>query len=601
MARVVARRAAALAFLVFALFSGRAASAAPPVAYEVDLTHPNAHLISVVMTVASAPAKTEIQFPAWNALYQIRDFVRNVQNLEATCSSAPLALHPVDVNSWRTGDAPCTPLVVRYQVYANEPGVFSSELIQDHAFLNPAQILFYVPAQRAQPCVVRYILPPGWNLATLLPGAGPDFTAPDYDALADSPVEAGQFQAYSFRQDGGLYRIIVRGDPGSYSSQRLLDSIQKIAAAETALMQGRPCARYTFIFHFLDAGGGGMEHACGTAIAFPAPLLKSGWQGLENTIAHEFFHLWNVKRIRPQGLVPIDYVHVEDTRDLWFSEGVTSTYAQLVLLRADLITRDEFYAHLASAIAALQARLARHFESVELSGIDGWLEKYPDYNRPVRSISYYNKGELLGDLLDLEILHASGGGHSLDDLMRKLYANAARPFTDDDLETEIAALGPSPDWVHSFFADDVDGTSELDYQQYLAYAGLKLQAIPSLVPDWGFEAARDFTGVMRVTSVEPSGDAARSGIETGDVLVALDGQKLFALPQEVEGVAPDRHVKLQVMRNGRAVTLKFDVGSTGKTNYQIEEMPGAPPQALAIRSAWLTGRSPGIATAASAP
>lgn len=600
MARAVTGRAAAIAFLAasFALFSGRVAFAAPAVAYEINLTRPDVHLIGVTMTVASALPETEIQFPAWNALYQIHDFVRNVQNLEATCGGAAMALQPVDVNTWRTGDAPCAPLVVRYQVFANEPGVFSSELIQDHAFLNPAQILFYVPRQRGRPCVVRYIVPSGWNLATLLPGDGPDFTAPDYDALADSPVEAGQFQAYSFNQNGGLYRVIVRGEPSSYPAGRLLNSIQKITAAETALMKSRPCARYTFIFHFLEEGGGGMEHACGTAIAYPAPLLDRGWLGLENTIAHEFFHLWNVKRIRPQGLVPIDYVQVNDTRDLWFSEGVTSTYAPLVLLRAGLMTQDEFYAHLASAITALQSRSARHFQSVELSGMDAWLEKYPDYNRPGRSISYYNKGELLGDLLDLEILHASGGARSLDDLMRKLYASDARPFTDDDLETRIAALGPSPAWTQQFFADDVDGTSELDYQKYLAYAGLKLEALSSLAPDWGFEAARDFTGVMRVTSVESTSDAARAGIEIGDVLVALDGQKLFALPREVEGVSPGRRVKLQVLRNGQAVTLKFSVGSTGETSYRIAEMPGAPPQALTIRDAWLTGRSPGIAGAA---
>lgn len=586
----IVTRAAALAFLAasFALSPALAADA-PAIAYTIDLTHPGAHLIGVVMTVAQAPANTEIQFPAWNALYQIRDFVRNVQNLDATCNGVVLALQPVDVNTWRSGDAPCAPLVVRYQVYANEPGVFSSELIQDHAFLNPAQILFYVPRRRGRPCVARFILPSGWQIAALLPGDGPDFTAPDYDALADSPVEAGIFQPYSFNQNGGLYRIVVRGDPGSYPAQRLLNSIKKITAAETALMGSRPCARYTFIFHFLEEGGGGMEHACGTAIAFPAPLLETNWQGLENTVAHEFFHLWNVKRIRPQGLVPVDYVRVNDTRDLWFSEGVTSAYAALVLLRAGLMTRDEFYSHLASAIGALQSRPARHFQSVELSGMDAWLEKYPDYNRPGRSISYYNKGELLGDLLDLEILHASGGAHSLDDLMRRLYADDARPFTDDELETRIRALGPPMSWVQSFFAGDVDGTDELDYQKYLDYAGLRLEAQASLAPDWGFEAARDFTGTMRVTAVKPSSAAASAGMETGDVLVALDGQKLFALPQEVVGVRPGRRVKLQVMRGGRTVTLKFSLGSVSESRYRIQEVPEAGQEEVAIRNAWLTG------------
>lgn len=578
---------------------GRAAGAASPIAYTIDLTHPDSHLVGITMTVAHARPETEIQFPAWNALYQMRDFVRHVEDLQAECSGAPLALTPVDVNTWKTGAQPCAPLVAHYQVYANQPGVFSSELNPGHAYLNPAQVLFYIPRERGQPCAARFILPSGWKLATLLPGDGPEFTAPDYDSLADSPVEAGSFQLYSFNQSGGLYRIIVRGDPANYSSTRLLDSIQKITAAETALMHSRPCARYTFIFHFTEANdGGGMEHACGAVIGFPAPLIEAGWSGLEDTIAHEFFHLWNVKRIRPQGLEPVDYIHGNDTRDLWFSEGVTSTYSALVLLRAGLMSREEFYAHLAAAIQHLQGRPARHYQSVELSGMDAWLEKYPDYNRPERSISYYNKGELLGDLLDLEIRHASGNSHDLDDLMRRLnvdFAERGKTFTDADLKMIIDSLGPPSVWVQSFFASDVDGTEELDYQKYLGYAGLKLDVEPSLTPDWGFEAAQDFDGTMRVATVEASSDAARAGIKTGDILMAVDGQKLYVLPQRLEGVKAGQHVKLEVMRGSRNLTLKFSLGSRRETSYHIEEMPNATPEEIALRNDWLTGRESSMA------
>lgn len=348
-----------------------------------------------------------------------------------------------------------------------------------------------------------------------------------------------------------------------------------------------------------------MEHACGAAIGFPAPLIATGWQGLENTIAHEFFHLWNVKRIRPRGLETVDYIHGNDTSDLWFSEGVTSTYAELVLLRAGLMRRDEFYAHLARAIEQLQQRPARHFQSVELSGMDAWLEKYPDYDRPDRSISYYNKGELLGDLLDLEIRHASGNTHSLDDLMRRLnvdFAERGQFFTDADLESIVATLGPSSVWVQSFFENDVTGTRELDYQKYLNYAGLSLDIRSSLSPNWGFEAAQDFDGTMRVAAVEASSDAARAGIEAGDILVAVDGQKLYVLPQDVEGVKPGQRVKLQVMRGSRTLTLKFSLGSRRETNYAIQEMPGATSEQIKIRNGWLTGvcENAGKRTAAAA-
>ncbi|MGH9398046.1 MAG: M61 family metallopeptidase [Terriglobia bacterium] len=580
------------------ILSIRAFGAAQPISYAIDLTHPESHLVGVTMTVPRAHAETEIQFPAWNALYQIRDFVRHVEDLRAECSGAPLTLRPVDLYTFRTGSEACSPLVVRYQVFAHEPGVFSSELIPDHAFLNLAEILFYVPDEREAADRVRFILPPEWNLITFLPrdSATETFTAAGYDALVDSPVEAGLFQLYSYTQAAALYRIAVRGDPEDYSSSRLIDTVKKITATETALMRDCPFSRYTFIFHFPQSGGGGgMEHRDGAAIAFPAPLLESNWEELENTIAHEFFHLWNVKRIRPQGLVPVDYIHGNDTRDLWFSEGVTSAYAELVLLRADLISRDEFYAHVASAIRQLERRPARRFQSVELAGLDAWLEGYPDYTRPDRSISYYNKGELLGTLLDLGVRHASANAHSLDDLMRRLntaFAEQGRCFSDDDLEKIVASLGPSPGWVHSFFENDVDGTEDLDYQKFLGYAGLELATAMSPEPDWGFKAVRGFNGVIRVATVDPASNAATAGVQTGDILKSANGQRLYALPEDMVGVKPGQRVKLGIERGSRTLTLKLNLGSRSETSYRIEEVPAASQQEIALRDGWLGGQSP---------
>ncbi|MDE3180665.1 MAG: hypothetical protein KGM47_13525, partial [Acidobacteriota bacterium] len=296
-----------LGALVFAGASPAFASAGV-ITYAIDLSHTASHLAGVTMTVPDAPPDTEIQFPAWNALYQIRDFIRNVQDLTATCSGAPLSLQPVDLYTFRTGSEGCTPLIVRYQVYAHEPGIFSSDLIPGHAFLNLAEILFYVPGRREIPVRARFNIPPSWMLVTLLPQEAGQFSAANYDALVDSPVEAGLFNLYSYSQGGAIYRIVVRGNPSEYSASKLIETVKAITAAETLLMRSRPFSQYTFIFHFPESGGGGgMEHSDGAAISFPAPLLATDWEELENTIAHEFFHLWNVKRIRPQGLVPVDY------------------------------------------------------------------------------------------------------------------------------------------------------------------------------------------------------------------------------------------------------------------------------------------------------
>ncbi|MGH9469082.1 MAG: PDZ domain-containing protein, partial [Terriglobia bacterium] len=353
---------------------------------------------------------------------------------------------------------------------------------------------------------------------------------------------------------------------------------------------------YTFVFHFpAVGGGGGMEHSYGTAISFPAGQLDNGFEDLENTIAHEFFHLWNVKRIRPQGLEPVDYVHGNDTSGLWFCEGVTSTYAELTLLRAGLISAAEFFSHLAAAISELERRPARHFQSVALSGREAWLEKYPDYRRPERSISYYNNGELLGYILDLAIRQASGNRNSLDDLMRLLdtqFARQHRYYTDADLERLIASLGPGDDWARSFFQDDVTGTADLDYQHYLGAAGLRLVKTETLQPAWGIETVRNPGGLIQVTSVEPGSGAAQAGLESGDVLLEINGQPLYAAPGEVLGLKPGERLKLRVRRGTRVLTVRLTLGARREVRYRVEEAPNATAEQLAIRAGWLYGRRP---------
>jgi len=598
MSRRHALLAAALAVLVMAAVPSLAANANPgPILYEVDLRHPATHLLHVRMTMEGAPAALQIQFPAWNALYQIRDFVRNVQDLQGSCEGTPILLVPLDVNTWQTGPQSCGSLFLSYAVYADQESVFSAVLNDRHAFLNLAQVLFYLPAERARAVRVKFVLPEDWKLATAFdePSTAGEYGAPNYDRLVDSPVEAGNFDQYSYPQSGAEYKVVVYSDGAKYPSGKLLDALQKITATETSLMQDVPFRRYTFIFHFLPTGGGGMEHAYGTAIAFPVDQLATNWEELEATVAHEFFHAWNVKRIRPRGLEPVDYVRGNDTRDLWFSEGVTSTYEELALVRSGIISRQRFYERLAQQIAALEGRPARSFQSAELSGLDAWLEAYPDYQRPERSISYYNKGELLGFLMDLGLRYSSAGRASLDDLMRALdreFAQRGRFFDDSDLNALLDRLSGGRFDAAAFFRDDVRGTRELDYARYLGYAGLLLSRTPEEAPAWGFRTGGGFGGPPRVTAVEPGSDAERAGLRPGDVLTALDHQPLTVPVERVTGVKPGQKVELEVQRRGRKLTLKFPLGATTVTRYRIEDDPRATSDQVAIRNAWLEPPSP---------
>jgi predicted metalloprotease with PDZ domain len=577
------------------LISGMAIGLAqnPPVRYLLDLREPASHLVSVTLKVPQAGPGTEFQIPTWNNLYQIRDFVRNVQDVQAECRGRPVPMHRVDINTWAS-DERCSDLKIQYEVYANRDDVFSAVLDSRHALLNFALLLFYLPHERKRPVRVKFLLPSGWKLVTMLddgPGPG-EFQAPDYDRLVDSPVEAGNFQQYDYVQKGATYRIVVDGDQNPYSPERLLEVLKKITATETDLMQDVPFKRYTFMFFFPPRGSGGMEHRNGTAISIPAADMRAGLETLEGISAHEFFHLWNVKRIRPQGLEPIDYIHGNDTSDLWFSEGVTSMYAELAMLRSGLIHKRQFYTHLAEEINELRRRPARQFEGAAESGREAWLEKYPDYSRPERSISYYNKGELLGYLLDLGIRHASDNRYSLDDLMRRLnnnFAKRGRFFTDADLESAISHLAPRFP-IKEFFRKYVDGTGDLDYGKYLAYAGLGLKTETKKVPDLGFQSLQAFMGPIHVESVVPGSPAQKAGIQSGDVLLKMNGVVLPVTPErELVFLKAGQKVTFTVQRGAKVLEIGFALGSRNATIYQVGGLPDATRAQLAVRSGWLKG------------
>jgi len=568
----------------------------PAISYLLDLREPPSHLVRVTMTVPQAQPASEIQFPSWNNLYQIRDFARNIQGIQAECDGHAENLERVDLNTWRSGPEACAGLTVRYAVYANEESPFSSVLSTEHAFLNFALLLFYLPRERERGARVKFLLPEGWRIATLLEDGDNEFKAADYDALVDSPAEAGKFQEYSYTQGGATYRVVVHARPEDYTAKRLLESLRKITATETALMGETPFTRYTFIFHFPRlGGGGGMEHRLGTAISIPAADLSRHWGSLEGTAAHEFFHLWNVKRLRPQALEPIDYVHGNNTRDLWFCEGVTSTYEQLSLLRAGLIDRAAFYDRLAGEIRRLQERPAHRWQSVEEAGLEAWLEKYPDYQRPERSISYYNKGALLGFMLDLAIRQATANRASLDDVMRRLneqFARRGRFYTPKDLRDLVAEFVPACPELDAFFRDYVSGTRELDYAGYLGFAGLRLVPVSASHPSLGFVAARSYDGPIRVEAVDASSSAQKAGLERGDVLLKMNGRALEHLPEEqLRGVKAGERVAFQVRRGNRVLDIRYNLATRGEAAFRVEEITNPTAEQLRIREGWLTGKA----------
>jgi predicted metalloprotease with PDZ domain len=354
-------------------------------------------------------------------------------------------------------------------------------------------------------------------------------------------------------------------------------------------MKDRPYETYTFIYHFpRGPAGGGMEHAYSTAIDHSARDLQD-LKGLESTSAHEFFHLWNVKRIRPQSLEPIDYSRENYTRALWFSEGVTSTVADLAMVKSGLFTSSDFLQHLAQGITVLQARPAHLTQSVEESSLDAWLEKYPDYRAVDRSISYYNKGELVGMLLDLQMREDSHARYSLRDLFQALnrdYAKQGKFFPDSDGVRDEAQKLTGTD-LHSFFDQYVAGTAELPYERLFTTVGLSLKQENRMAADPGFSAARNFSGPLMIEEVY--GDQARNaGFREGDEVVSVDGSAPGrAFDRQFANSKPGQKVRIGISSRGVRKDVDLTLGERAVNIYVLEESPQATTEQLARRKAWL--------------
>lgn len=460
----------ALAVWCFAL----ALPAVATIEYRVSLANPSEHILRITMTIPNVKDTVDVQMPAWNALYQIRDFSSRVREVQAhDAHGKPLAIAKRDTMTWRISGGESA--VVSYGVFWDDPGPFATQLDSEHGFLNLAMVLFYVPDRRDEETRVTFSdLPAGWEVAVALDPAGaevarnseaPTYSAAGYDELVDAPVEIGKFEQFRFDAAGARIRVAVHGT--NWRRETLEAKLRRIVEYQVKLMEDAPFEEFLFIYHF-DSGGGGMEHANSTAI-FTASDANA-----EGISAHEFFHLWNVKRIRPKTLEPVDYTRVNITRALWFAEGISDTYEAYTLLRTGMRSAQDFYAGLAGEIAELERRPANRWKSVEEASLDAWLEAYRHYRRPEFSISYYNKGEILGVLLDILIRDATENRKSLDHVMRYLnteYAQRGRYYDDSNgIRTAVERVAGVS--FAEFFARYVAEAEPLPYEDTLRRAGL---------------------------------------------------------------------------------------------------------------------------------
>jgi predicted metalloprotease with PDZ domain len=566
--------------------------------YTVSLANPEHHLVEVQIILPAGSTQCEFQLPVWNALYQVRDFAQYVNWVRAKDRAGrPLTVQQLNKSRWQVSGAE-SGIILEYQIYMDSFGPFGAQLNSHHAFFNLAQLLIYPVDARSEPMSVRFNhLPEGWRIATPLTFSQEGrFSAENYDRLVDSPVEMGTFKEADFDEGGGHYRVVIDAEALDYDMDKITTMLRKIVAAATSWMGDRPFDNYMFLYHFPHGpAGGGMEHSYSTAIDVNADVLSRSPEALASVTAHEFFHLWNVKRIRPQTLEPVDYTRENYTRALWFSEGCTSTAADIIQLRSGLLDELQFEQELASGIGELERRPAHLTQSAEDSSLDAWLEGNPYYRRPERSISYYNKGELLGIMLDLAVRDSSHWQTSLREVfqwMNENYAKKGKFFADSDGVREAAEAVSHADLAW-FFAKYVQGTEDIPWNDFFRVVGLRVIEGKVVTADAGFVGSRNFDGPMAVAAVTAGSEAERAGLRVGDIILQINGRIAGQeSSQDLVGLTAGDTITVKLRSRGSLEReLKWKAGSHEEITYELKNMEKTNAEQMAHRAAWLQGEA----------
>ena len=573
-------------------------SALSPVSYVVSLSSPERHLVDITIEIPAGSDTREFELPVWNALYQRRDFSQYLAWIRAQDRAGEaLKIAQVNASRWRVAGA-ADGVRISYQVLADNPGPYGAQLNSRHAFFNLAEILIFSEDERRDTVRLQFRdVPREWKIATPLEEQEGAFRAANYDQLVDSPVEIGRFEEQDFSASCGQYRVIIDDKTGANRARSVLDklvpSIRRIVSTASEWMQDCPFRSYLFLYHVSDESpGGGMEHSLSTAISLPEKDFTNLSETLVGITAHEFFHLWNVKRIRPQSLEPIDYSKENYTTALWFSEGVDSTVASYITLRAGLLDEARYLEHLSEEITELENRPAHLTQSAEQSSLDAWLERYPHYGLPERSISYYTKGELLGVLLDLAIRQASDERASLQELFRWMneqYGKPAKYFADSEAVCQAAESVSHAD-LGEFFRKYVGGVDEIPWDHFFRRVGLRVTNRLVEFADPGFQAVERFDQPPTVAEIDPGSGAERAGLRVGDVILAVNGQAPGRrFDRDIAQLAPGTDLRLSVSREGVPNELGWKLGSRSLTVFRLVEREDATAEERTHRDAWLFG------------
>lgn len=595
------------------------ADSAPTIRYRITPVDPQAHLFEVVLRIAAPdPSGQIVSLPAWiPGSYLIRDFARQVVTIAARCGRKTVALHKTDKHTWQA--ARCQgALELRYRVYAWDLSVRGAHLDTTHGFFNGTSVFLRVHGREHEACAVRIEAPPGtqfrhWRVATTLPGAGaPDFgfgdyLAGDYDELIDHPVEMGDFALSSFEAAGIRHDVALTGRQ-RVDFARLVSDLRAVCTTQVRFFEPRtrtaPMSRYLFLVNAIGEGYGGLEHRASTALLCARnDLPYAGMKGLPpayrkflGLASHEYFHTWNVKRIKPQVFAPYDLAQENYTRLLWIFEGFTSYYDDLLLLRSGALGVEDYFQALGETIGNVMRAPGRALQSVAESSFDAWSRYYrQDENSPNAIVSYYTKGALVALALDLSIRQRTAGKRSLDDVMRRLWCQYGRDF-----ESAGAGLaeGGFPAEVKAATGLQLgrqirawtEGTADLPLARLLRGAGVSLTLKPA-TQGGARLGARLVTraGALEIATAYSGGPAERAGLAGGDVIIAADGLRVdeTALQALLDRCRDGQRLRVHAFRRDELRECEVVLAAPPPSEPKLTLLPRAGTSAQRVRSGWL--------------
>lgn len=548
-----------------------------PVRYRVSMSRPHSHLFEVEASFPATPGPLVVALPVWTpGSYLVREYSRHVQEFSVVDEKdQPVPFSRVDKRSFRV-ESKGVPVRCRYKVYANELTVRTSHLDATHGYFNGATLFFYSEALRGQPHHVTIDAPPGWKTTVALEQQGTAFVARDYDELVDSPFEVGHHEVLRFTAAGVPHEVVTWGEP-QLDEKKLATDLAKIVETEAALYGGLPMKRYVFFLYATDKGRGGLEHKASTALLYPRTGFASarGWEDFLTLCAHEYYHLWSVKRVKPKRLVPFDYSQENYTELLWWFEGGTSYYDNLLVRRAGLMTGTRFLTRFGESISSLHGTPGRKVLPLAEASLVSWIKHYrPDENTPNTAISYYLKGEIVCALLDLTIRRATNDRKSLDDLARLLWQRYGNETGVPEDGVEAAAEEVAGTALKEFFRRSLRSTEELDYSPF-QHVGLEVRfRVRESSGDKGGTPPRNrgdksqgWVGIVPrsggvIASVLEGSPAMEAGLAPDDELVAVDGFKCDAagLVSRCDDKKPGDVLQLTVFRRERLLTLPLTLG-----------------------------------------